>query len=144
VIGSNSTALRQHAYSVFTASRREQHGRDDVPESVLRPGQPAPEPTRVGLLPLALAEPKPVLAGRAARAASSSVVRAISPGPGPAQAARAPFSSPPEPKPTAEPTQEEVRRRAYELFEARGGQSGDPVADWLRAERELRRERGLA
>lgn len=28
--------------------------------------------------------------------------------------------------------------RAYEIFVARNGQGGDPVSDWLQAERELR------
>jgi hypothetical protein len=30
-----------------------------------------------------------------------------------------------------------VRRRAYELYEARAGADGDDVADWLTAEREI-------
>jgi len=30
-----------------------------------------------------------------------------------------------------------IRRRAYEIFEARGGQSGDGVEDWLQAERDI-------
>jgi hypothetical protein len=34
-------------------------------------------------------------------------------------------------------TDDEVRRRAYELYEARGGVDGDDVADWLAAEQEL-------
>jgi glycosyltransferase involved in cell wall biosynthesis len=36
------------------------------------------------------------------------------------------------------PTHEQIRRRAYDLFLARKGAPGDPVADWLRAEQELR------
>ena len=44
----------------------------------------------------------------------------------------------------AEPTQEEIRRRAYEIFEARGSTPGNDVEDWLRAEAELRQQRGLA
>jgi hypothetical protein len=36
---------------------------------------------------------------------------------------------------------EEIRRRAYELFRERGGTAGDDWSDWLRAEREFR-ERG--
>ena len=41
-----------------------------------------------------------------------------------------------------EPTDEDVVRRAYELYEARGGQHGAAYAyeDWLQAERELRSE----
>ena len=36
------------------------------------------------------------------------------------------------------PTLEDVARRAYELFLARGAQHGADVNDWLAAERELR------
>ena len=36
---------------------------------------------------------------------------------------------------------EEVARRAYEIHLARGGGEGSDVEDWLRAERELLRER---
>jgi hypothetical protein len=37
-----------------------------------------------------------------------------------------------------EPTTDEIRKRAYEIYMARGCALGDPVADWLQAERELR------
>src|SRR6056297_3484238 len=46
VIGSNSTALRQHAYSVFTASRRERESGGRAPDSVRRlliPDSPSSE-----------------------------------------------------------------------------------------------------
>jgi hypothetical protein len=33
-------------------------------------------------------------------------------------------------------SEERIRRRAYELYVERGGQPGDGVGDWLRAERE--------
>ena len=33
---------------------------------------------------------------------------------------------------------EEIRRRAYELFLERKGAAGDPALDWLTAEREVR------
>ena len=33
---------------------------------------------------------------------------------------------------------EEIRRRAYELYLQRNGQDGDPVGDWFIAEREVR------
>ncbi len=36
------------------------------------------------------------------------------------------------------PSHEEISRRAYELFEQRGGAHGQEHDDWLRAERELR------
>jgi hypothetical protein len=35
------------------------------------------------------------------------------------------------------PPDDEVRRRAYELYMARGAVDGDDVADWMAAEREL-------
>jgi hypothetical protein len=40
-----------------------------------------------------------------------------------------------EPHPNIE---EEIRRRAYELYEARGRQDGHDVDDWLRAEAEIK------
>lgn len=38
-------------------------------------------------------------------------------------------------KPT--PTREQIARRAFELFVARGGMNGNALEDWVRAEREL-------
>jgi hypothetical protein len=35
-------------------------------------------------------------------------------------------------------TDDDIARRAYELYEERGGEHGHDVDDWLRAERELR------
>ena len=38
---------------------------------------------------------------------------------------------------------DDVRNRAHEIYLGRGGSEGDPVADWLEAEREVRnRSRG--
>jgi hypothetical protein len=37
-------------------------------------------------------------------------------------------------------TDAEIAARAYEIFAARKGAPGDPVSDWLQAERELRAE----
>jgi hypothetical protein len=34
-------------------------------------------------------------------------------------------------------THEQIAQRAYELYLARGGGQGDPIGDWLAAEREL-------
>lgn len=45
-------------------------------------------------------------------------------------------------KPVAKETpsiEDEIRRRAFELFEERGGQEGRELEDWLRAESEIRR-----
>ncbi|MFP2904528.1 DUF2934 domain-containing protein [Pyxidicoccus sp. 3LFB2] len=36
------------------------------------------------------------------------------------------------------PTHEQLARRAYEIFLARGGTPGNPEQDWFQAERELR------
>jgi hypothetical protein len=36
------------------------------------------------------------------------------------------------------PTHEQIARRAYEIFQARGSQPGNPEQDWHQAERELR------
>jgi len=38
-------------------------------------------------------------------------------------------------------TREEIAARAYDLYLRRGQTPGDPVEDWLQAERELRTER---
>jgi hypothetical protein len=35
-------------------------------------------------------------------------------------------------------TEEEVRLRAYEIYQRRGGAAGNDLDDWLQAERELR------
>ncbi|TWT43765.1 hypothetical protein RAS1_01640 [Phycisphaerae bacterium RAS1] len=35
-------------------------------------------------------------------------------------------------------TDEAIRKRAFELYQLRGGSFGDPLADWLAAEHELR------
>lgn len=40
--------------------------------------------------------------------------------------------------PPVEPTIEQIRARAYEIYRAHGGRGRDPQADWLQAERELR------
>jgi len=36
-----------------------------------------------------------------------------------------------------EPTQDEIALRAYHIYLEREGAGGDPVEDWLQAEREL-------
>jgi len=42
------------------------------------------------------------------------------------------------------PTEDEVRRRAYEIYQARGGEPGHEREDWDQAERELRQKRKVA
>ncbi len=41
------------------------------------------------------------------------------------------------------PTEEDIRLRAYEIYLRRGCAPGDPAADWLQAERELRENQHL-
>jgi hypothetical protein len=38
------------------------------------------------------------------------------------------------------PNQDEVARRAYELYQARGGEPGHEIEDWLSAEQEVNKE----
>ncbi len=40
--------------------------------------------------------------------------------------------------------EEEIRQRAYELFELRGREVGHELEDWVRAEEEVKRNRKLA
>lgn len=140
MIGSNSTALRQHAYSVFTASQREREFGDRTPDSVRRPlipdsssvEHPGPE---------YLVEAKPALGVSRVPMARGAVRESLLRGA--TTTRRASLASPPATRVGPEPTHDEIRRRAYEIFERRGATPGDPVADWLSAEAELRRERGL-
>jgi hypothetical protein len=46
--------------------------------------------------------------------------------------------------PGVPPTVEAIRRRAQEIFVARGGTPGKELDDWLRAEQELKQERAGA
>ena len=43
-----------------------------------------------------------------------------------------------------EPTREQIERRAYEIYLARGGEDGSDVADWMMAEQELKASQGSA
>ena len=40
--------------------------------------------------------------------------------------------------PAARPTDEDIRRRAYERYQKRGGNHGQHFDDWIEAEKELR------
>lgn len=42
---------------------------------------------------------------------------------------------------TSEPSDDEIRERAYEMYLERGGKHGLDFDDWVRAERELRQRR---
>jgi Protein of unknown function (DUF2934) len=41
-------------------------------------------------------------------------------------------------KATSQPTNDEIALRAYHIYLERGSAPGDPMEDWLRAERELK------
>lgn len=43
----------------------------------------------------------------------------------------------PEANPSAEEVQEQIRQRAYELYEARGREDGHELDDWLQAQSEV-------
>jgi outer membrane protein TolC len=55
------------------------------------------------------------------------------------------FNEPDSPRSDAhrEPSQDEISRRAYDLYQARGAEDGRDMDDWLRAEQELREQRQL-
>ena len=40
------------------------------------------------------------------------------------------------------PTEDEIRKRAYEIYQERDGSTGDAVDDWLQAEAELKLRSG--
>ena len=44
------------------------------------------------------------------------------------------------PNRSAPVTDSDIARRAYDLYQARGGEPGHDMDDWLRAERELQNE----
>jgi len=46
------------------------------------------------------------------------------------------------PAPSPEFIEEEIRRRAFAIYQSRAGADGDPTDDWLRAEAIVRRELG--
>ena len=147
MIGSNSTALRQHAYSVFTASRRESGQAGRVPESVRRPAFPvgwqasSPHVDPARPQPAQLAESKPSVGVSQRGTVAGHGVQAVP------QRRTEPDGSATDPNPQQgeAPTHDEIRARAYEVFQARcrHDRPGDPVQDWLQAEAELRRECGV-
>jgi hypothetical protein len=50
---------------------------------------------------------------------------------------KGPSTKPARRQPRPVPTEEEVRALAYQLFQARGGEPGHELEDWIQAEREL-------
>src|SRR5262245_35277562 len=62
----------------------------------------------------------------------------------PAMTAQQPNAGRPlQPEPIIHSGDEQIRIRAYQFYLERGGAPGDPVSDWLRAERELIGERAI-
>ena len=51
-----------------------------------------------------------------------------------------PKAPPPTPTPVAAraATRQEIEKRAFEIYAGRGYAPGDPIADWLEAERQLK------
>ena len=47
------------------------------------------------------------------------------------------MTEPPKQALQTQPTPEQIRQRAYEIYVSRNGAPGDEVQDWLQAEREL-------
>lgn len=45
------------------------------------------------------------------------------------------------PKEWSAPAYEDIARRAYELFQQRGGEPGHEQEDWLQAEKDLRQQK---
>jgi len=50
----------------------------------------------------------------------------------------APSSAKKSKKAAYQPTNEEIALRAYHIYLERGSMPGDPIADWLQAEREMK------
>jgi hypothetical protein len=112
--------------AVFMAKRKT----DPQPTANVTPAAPAAKPRRA-------AKPKAV----AARAADDAVT-ASEPLTAPvAEIVSAPAAAAPAPEARrsgngAVPA-EKIASRAYEIYQSRNGGSGDPLQDWLQAEREL-------
>jgi hypothetical protein len=71
--------------------------------------------------------PKPLTSVRSKRTAQADSETTGTPGP-------------PAP-PDADPTEDDIRHRAYQRYLERGGRNGSEVDDWLSAEQELRGKR---
>src|SRR4051812_8836987 len=88
----------------------------------------APEPKQPQVPAPTAAAPAPV--------APPAPVASAAPKPAPAAAAPTPTAAKQEAKPG--PTHEQIARRAYEIYTARGADHGRHDDDWLQAERELK------
>jgi Protein of unknown function (DUF2934) len=111
--------------------------KDTEPVVNAAPAEPAAKPKRA-VKAKAPAEPK-----AASKKASTAAAPPLAPSPEPAVRAAA---EPAWPGPAVAPTSasngaltaERIASRAYEIYESRGGAHGDPLQDWLQAERELK------
>jgi hypothetical protein len=92
----------------------------------------------MGVVPGGAAEPG---RGTAEAREGESATRAVAERKPPTAASHTTADSAPQKSPvtmSSNISDEEIRRRAYELYESRGGNGGSPEDDWYRAERELR------
>jgi hypothetical protein len=100
------------------------------------PAEPAVKPKRV-------TKPRSTAAQKAAAPAPSRAAEAT-PSP-PPDVTSSVSAEPAWPGPAVEPAgapngvgPERIASRAYEIYQSRGGSHGDPLQDWLQAERELK------
>lgn len=106
-------------------------------------------PAEAPAKPKRVAKPKNAAEPKAAKAATPAVASAEAPESSSRMAASAAPSEPAWPGPAVEPSggpngvvsRERIASRAYEIFQSRGGVHGDPLQDWLEAERQLKGRR---
>ena len=97
-------------------------------KSVPAPAAPTAPVVEVKKISTTAAAPMPVDAAAPKPAAAVSA----------APTAPAQLQGAPRAEPKAGPTSEQIASRAYEIFQARGGEDGRHHDDWLQAERELK------
>lgn len=102
-----------------------------------------PDAAGMGVAPSAAAEPTrggTIEAGGADRTATRDVTERKPPAASHTTADSAPQKSPV--TMSSMISDDDIRQRAYELYEQRGHQGGSPEDDWYQAEQELRSRRG--
>jgi len=107
----------------------------EVPSSRTSPGIPAPSAPAASVSSAGLAvESKPVSPARASAAGDSASKSPVSPEPRKMEVVKT------DARKNLVPINldDEIRRRAYELFQQRGSGPGSEADDWLTAEREVR------
>lgn len=96
---------------------------------------PAKTPRKTSAKKSAVKQPTPINS----RPSASSTVSALEDAPNASVLEHAPHSSVQPSSTTVHPSiEEEIRRRAYELYEERGRHDGFEQQDWARAEEEVR------